>query len=644
MRVFSFAVIAGFPLAAILAWAFDLTPQGIKPASATQASDTAARPAGQRFSHVLQGLILLAVGFLVADRFLLERQVTAVASSVTASGSVTRFTEPLPQDQGWGSTSRQLVEIARDGSRYVYLTTDGLYLRSIDQFEAQLIAGTDPNPTSPTFSLDGQSLAYFERTQRQLRRIAIGGGAAVVIAEDVGNPLGISWEADGTILFSQNDGGIYRVSATGGVPELIVPSDEGMQTYGPRLLPDGDTILFSIGPPGNWDEADVVAQVISTGKRTVLIRGGSDARYLRSGHLIYALGDNLFAISFDAESLTSSGGAVPVVQGVARAIFTATANYSVSDRGTLVYLEGTDTETQALILLSRDGGREPLTIEAPTYLQPRFSPDGTRIAYTGRGPNSDIWTYDLARHVPTRLTFEAGIDSEPIWTPDGQGIVFWSDREGGGLFLQSADGTGQAERLTEARADGTHIPASFMPDGSELIYYTNEPGGRSDVYAVSMSENHTETLLLGTEFDEDFADLSPDGRWLTYVSDESGRDQIYVRPYPNVNDGKWQISINGGTEPLWRSAGREIFFRLGDAVMVATVEFDPEPSVLGLPQELFTSDLAATSVLGRRNYDVSTDGQLFLIKNRIAATEGRIARIRVVQNWFEELERLVPTE
>jgi serine/threonine-protein kinase len=551
---------------------------------------------------------------------------------------VNRFDYDLPENQQLASTGRPALALSPDGRHFVYNTEDGFYLRTMGALEARLILGTEQSFASPVFSPDGQAVAYWEYPVAQLRRVTISSGAAVLITDVADNLDGLSWEADGTILFGQPEG-IYRVPATGGTAELIIPEEQ--RVYGARLLPDGDSVLFSLRQSGDWDTAQIVAQSLSTGEREVLIEGGSDAHYVPTGHIIYALGGSLFAMAFDPDSLTVSGGAVPLLQGVRRATNgrTGAAFYGVSEDGTLIYVSGAPVnDLSTLVWVDRNGRQEPFGIEPRDYFAPGLSPDGRSLAFSvsETDQNSDVWTYDLTRGIPTRLTFEEGIDGIPLWTPDSQRIVFYSGRDGGGLFWMAANGTGEAERLTTKTGPTYHAPMSFLPDGSQLIYATRE-GDQWDLYALSMDGDHTPELLLGTEFNELYPAFSPDGRWLAYSSNESGQGEVYVRPYPNIDDNKWRVSRDRGAEPVWGPDGQELFYRVFNTLMVLSVE--DEPSFLpGLTEELFTWDQQAGP---GSTYDVSPDGQWFLM-NISGEIAGTATQIIVVQNWFEEVRRLAP--
>lgn len=548
----------GFPIAVILAWAFDLTPQGIKADSEIQGSSLSVQVGGQPLNYLLQGLVLVAVGFLVVDQYLLEPRVSSIAvSSVpTVAGPlhVNRFDYELAEGQSFRNSGRRIMALSPDGRHFVYSANDGLYLRTMGELDARLLPGTEMGSRSPAFSPDGQSVVYYDLNLTQLIRIAISGGAPVVIGPVASNVHGVSWEADGTILIGQPEG-ILRVSANGGTPELIIEAEDGTQVYGPRLLPDGDTVLFSVGPPRERDAVQIVVQSLSTGERTVLVEGGNDARYLPTGHLVYALGEELLAVAFDPNSLTVSGGAVPLVQGVMRGAGSSTgaANYSVSEDGTLVYVRGgVVADARTLVWVDREGREEPIDAPPRSYTSPRISPDGTRVALNARDQELDIWTWDLARETLTRLTFDPGDDTFPVWSPDGLRIAYssWRDRAGpdGHWLAYTSDESGSAEVYVRPFPDvdaggrwqvsaGGGTQPLWSRNGSELFYRNGEA-----LMAVSVQTDPSFTIgnpqalfegrqYLGEGQGGRSYDVSPsDGRFLMIkeIEDTSAVSRIIV--------------------------------------------------------------------------------------------------------------------
>jgi serine/threonine-protein kinase len=304
---------------------------------------------------------------------------------------------------------------------------------------------------------------------------------------------------------------------------------------------------------------------------------------------------------------------------------------------------------RTLVWVNRDGREEPLTAPQRPYSIPRVSPDGTQVAVDVRDAENDIWVWSLERATLTRLTFDPLFDRFPVWYSDSRRIAFSSQRGGsrGDLFWQMADGTGQAELLAKGKDNSQVFPTSFSPDGTRLLVHGDPNGTQVDdigIVSLGGGADKAVTPLLATMFEEENADVSPDGRWLAYESDESGQLEVYVRPFPKVDAGRWQVSTGGGTQPAWARSGRELFYRSGDAVLSVPVETSAS-FVARNPVVLFKGQYAPT--LGGRNYDVSPDGRRFLMLKVAAAgasAQTPPARFTVVENWFEELKRLVPTK
>ena len=550
---------------------------------------------------------------------------------------ISRFDYNFPQGHQFRATGRAVMALSPDGSRFVYNTGQGLYLRSMDQLEARLIPGTEAALTNPFFSPDGQWVGYYQ--DGQLKKIAISGGAPVPLGP-ASNPFGVSWGPDNTILFSQPEG-IRRVSANGGTPELIIKAEAGERFDSPQSLPGGNWILFTVGTSANdWDEARIVVQSLGTKERRDVWRGGSDARYVPTEHIVYALDDNLFAIPFDLDTLTVTGGPVPLVEGVFKADATASANYGISDGGSLVYVSGSGgAGPRTIVWVDRQGREEAIKVPPRTYAYARLSPDGSRVALDIRDQENDIWTWDLARETLARLTFDPGINRVPVWTRDGKRVAFSAQRGGAeNIYWQAADGSGAPEPLTEI-PNVSIGPQAFSPDGTQLLF--QETSAPHNISLIKLDGERKPELLLQTSFDEANPDISPDGRWLAYESNESGRYEVYVRPFPKVNDGRWQISTGGGTRPLWSPSGRELFYYLAPGTLMAVRVEAGTTFAAGAPAVVFQGPYV-TSVTGRQ-YSVSPDGRRFLmIKNAATAGNAPPPKITVVLNWVEELKRRVP--
>ena len=549
---------------------------------------------------------------------------------------VARFSLSLPPGVSLTGTGRNVLALSSDGTRLVYSANEQLYLRALDQTEATPVRGTEGGARSPFFSPDGEWVGFW--VAGELKKVAIRGGAPVRLCE-AQNPYGASWSADDTILFGQRRG-ILSVSANGGTPEVIILLEGAAEVgHGPHILPGQKTVLFTLGDGLNWNDAQIVVHSLETGERKVLIAGGRDARYLATGHLVYVLEGTLLAVPFDAGRLEVTGGPVPVVEGI-RTPVTASgaAQLSLSETGSLVYVVAGRREERTLVWVDRQGKEEALTAEPRAYVYPRLSPDGSRLALEVRDQETDIWVWDFVPGTLTRITFGRSRDLYPIWTPDGASVAFASNRNGVyDLYSKAADGTGAVERLTENL--NRDSPNAFTPDGSQLVF--GSVSGTQEGWDLRvLSLGGSSEPLLATEFNERNAELSPDGQWLAYESNASGQYEIYVRPFPNVDEGQRLISRDGGTRPLWAPDGRELFYlSRGGELMAVRVQTEPSFAP-GNAQVVFGGRTLAPA-LGH-SYDISPDGKRFLMIKE-PTRDASSTEIILVQNWFQELERLVPT-
>jgi eukaryotic-like serine/threonine-protein kinase len=552
---------------------------------------------------------------------------------------VIRLEHNLPEGQLFNfspTISGHLLAVSPDGSKFIYSTAKGLYLRSVDELNAGLIAGTGDNPQSPFFSFDGQWVGYWSQADSKLKKIAVRGGAPVTLC-DVTWLYGAIWYPDNTIVYADVPKGVLRVSANGGTPEALV---KGYSLY-PQLLPDGKSILFTDVSATPYR---IIVQTLESGKRKELF-AGFGAQYLPTGHLVYELqNNNLFAIPFDLRKLEVTGGPVPIVEGVGYG--------AISDSGTLVYMPFTGTagggNGRTLVWVDRKGKEEPLEVSPNLYRYPRFSPDGTKVAIAIIGDNSDIWIRDLARKTLTRLTFDESSEIVPVWSPDGKRIAFYSDRNNKfGIYWKAADGTGEVEQLCSASA--IIIPYCWSSDGNALLtgQFVGDGMSNQDVSLLSTQGDPAVTPLLRDKYMEMQARISPDGRWMAYTSNESGKNEIYVRPFPDVNKGRWQVSTDGGDSPLWSPDGREIFYLNGDAVMAVPVETKAAFS-LGTPKPLFHGKHVAAYPADGTPWDISPDGKRFLMIKPPASPGGQSTeqprKLNIVLNWTEELKQRVPVK
>jgi len=534
----------------------------------------------------------------------------------------------------------RLIDVSPDGRQFAYRTEQGLMLREMGSLEPRLIAGTDGLGTGPFFSPDGQWVGY-SRQEGRLFRIPVSGGAPIPIAEFQSSSWGgASWGSDGAITFAVTDG-IYRVPANGGEPKQLIPRENGT-LWGPTVLPDGDHVLFTVMPSAEWDTGQIVVQSLATGERTLLVDGGFDARYLATGHIVFAVGEALFAIAFDAERLTTRGSRVALVEDVIRSSQTPSVQYAVAADGTLVYVAGeSQGRRRTLVWVYRDGGREePIPVEPRAYAYVNLSQDDSRVALDIRDQENDIWVLNLVGGgMPQRLTFDPGFNRNPVWSPDGTRLAF--SREVNGreeVHWQTWDGLGVPEQLTR------DSPAGVMPLGfsRDTLLYANVA---RPIRLFTAPLGATAMAGAPLRFEVENGALSPDGRWLAYQAVESGKNKIYVRPFPDVDSGLWQAS-DDGMRPRWRDDGRELFFLRADGPTVSVMSVAVESGEVfrhGPPQRLLQGPYVIPQA-GANNYDATRDGSRFLMIKNAADPDATPTRIVIVQNWFEEVKRLVPAE
>lgn len=603
-----------------------------------EAKRPAARPTSWRTAALIAGSLLLGAGLSTV----LGRR-TAVSTA-----AVLRFGLTLPAEQQL-TISRRAVALSPDGTRVAYSANGGLFLRRLSEFESRGVPGTDAGVT-PTFSPDGQSLAFY--ADSAIKRVSIDGGAPTTLCSVSVAPTSISW-TNGHVLFSDGGTIIKRVSENGGSPEVLVDVTGAREfAFTPQLLPDGDSLLFTLVAQSSalrdrWDAAHVVVQSLRTGVRKVLVESGGDAQYAPTGHIVYMNDQSLFAVPFDPKTLTVSGGAVPVIQGIrpgATSGMGRSAHYAFSSSGTLIYVPGPSVAGQQdLALFGRSGGAEPLKLPPGTYQFPRVSPDGTRLAFGKVEPaESSIWTYGLSRaSAPQRITF-SGSNRFPVWSADGTRIAFQSDRDHDfAIFWQPAVG-GPAERLTTPEADTAHVPEAWSPDGNTLLFSAMKDFV-SSLWMLSLRDRtvtpfgDVKNLPLPPD-----AVFSPDGRWVAYQVGEPGRVEAvtFVQPFPPTGT-KYQVAPGG--RPLWHPSGNEIFIVPG-AGRLAVAGVLTRPTLSFTTPVMVPRGFSEANPARPRTFDILPDGRIVGISTPGEQALSGIAReeVRIVVNWFEELRRLVP--
>jgi Tol biopolymer transport system component len=470
------------------------------------------------------------------------------------------------------------IALSADGTLLAYIaqktagSVSQMFVRRLDQLQAVPLPSTE-NAVNPFFSPDGQWIAFF--ADGKLKKIPTTGGAAIALC-DASNGRGGAWSEDGTIVFAGTatpGSGLLRVSSAGGTPtELTKPTGGQTLHRWPQSLRQGRTILFSAAASaGNFDDGDIVALTVPEGTQKIVHRGGYFGRYISSGHLLYIHGGTLFAAPFDVDRLDVTGQSFPVFEGVASSTGTGAVQLAVSSTGTLVYHVGQFNSNESpMAWLDRSGKTTPLRSTPSNWSNPQFSPDGRLLAIDINDPaglNLDIHTYDWSRDTLTRLTFDPGLDVKPVWTPDGRRIAFSSnrgDKTNLNLYWQRADGSGDAQRLTQSK--NNQYAASWHPNGKLLAFYEQTPENGTDLMILPIEGDDATgwkpgkpTVFLSTTFGEQEPMFSPDGRWLAYSSTSSGRPEVYVRPFPGPG-GLQQVSTTGAAIAMWSRTKPELVF------------------------------------------------------------------------------------
>jgi Tol biopolymer transport system component len=547
--------------------------------------------------------------------------------------------------------------LSPDGTRLAFVASGAdlmrrVYVRSLDQMQATALSGTE-NAGDPFFSPDGQWIGFF--ADGKLKKIAVQGGAAVTLC-DASFDHGGSWGEDGTIVFSPDQqAALSKVSSAGGMPQSLTAlnkqAGEVTQRW-PQLLPGGKAVLFTSNTHQNdYEDADIVVYSIASGQRKVIQRGGFHARYLPSGHVVYMHDGTLFAVSFDLMRLEATGQPTPILEGVLTASNGGGAQFSFSETGNLVYVAGRAAGQHVSIYwMDHEGKFTPLRETPGNYFNPAFSPDGKRLALEiNDGKRNDIWVYEWERDTLTRLTFAGEANRFPVWTPDGQRIAYSSQQKGEGFSLWwiRSDGAGNAQRLTQSKY--TQYPHSWRPDGKILAFRQQNPDTGWDILTLSIEGDEKSGWKAGepkpfvnSAFAEEDPAFSPDGRWLAYMSNESGNSEVYVQPFPGPG-GKWQISTGGGFLPIWSRNGKELFYRTTDSKIMVSTYIASGNSFHAEKPQLWSLGQFVSLGTGAYNFDMHPDGKRFAVL-KAPGTEQAAAvnKVSFIFNFLDEINRKVP--
>jgi Tol biopolymer transport system component len=546
-----------------------------------------------------------------------------------------------------------------DGTRLAFVVAGSdqqgrLYVRSLDQLQASALSGTE-GASYPFFSPDGQWIGFF--AEGKLKKISVQGGAVVTLCDSL-NGRGGSWGDDGTIVFAPDAlAALSKVSSAGGTPQplttLDTASDEVTQRA-PQVLPEGKAVLFTSSARRNsYEDASIVVYSMGSGKRNTVQRGGYLARYLPSGHIVYMHEGTLFAVPFDLKRLEVTGQPTPILEGILANPGNGGAQFSFSETGNLVYVAGRGgLQNVSLYWMDKEGKFAPLRETPASYFNPAFSPDGKRLALgINDGKRADIWADEWERNTLTRLTFDGEANEFPVWTPDGQKIVYSSQEKGGAfnLWWTPADGAGNPQRLTESKY--LQLAGSWRPDGKILAFEQLNPSTNFDIMTLSVEGNDKSGWKPGepkpfvnSSFSERGPAFSPDGRWLAYQSNESGNYEVYVRPFPGPG-GKWQVSTGGGVIPKWSHNGKELFYRTVDSkIMEVTYTASGDSFRIGKPQ-LWSPGQFTDRGANNGNFDPHPDGKRFaVLKVPGTAQDATVNKVSFVFNFFDEVRRRTATQ
>jgi serine/threonine-protein kinase len=590
--------------------------------------EVAGRDGRQRYWWLVATIVLLAIGGIVGA-MIARRQRT---SPNAPPSNPARFAVALPGNQRLAGLDFHSVSIAPNGGLVAYVATRGgptqLFLRPANSLDVTPIPGTT-NATDPFFSPDSQWIAFF--ADGQLKKVSVSGGAPVKLC-DAPVGLGGHWGADGRIVFAATTGsGLSHVPASGGVPTKLTSLDAAHGEFShrwPEWLPDQHAVIFAAGTVGSWDDAQIVAQSLASSERSVLVRG-TNPHFVPPGHLLYAHGGVMMAVPFDPMRLTVTGTPVAVLENVLQSSDGA-AQLSLSAEGSAVYIMGAlDSDQRRLIAVDRAGTATAFAAPPRRYVAPRLAPDDRKLLVTVEGPTADLWLYDISSGGLSQTTFDASA-SYPVWTLDGLRVTFSSNKSGvPNIFWTDVFQQGRAERL--AASDNLRLPSSWSPDGPTLAFVEQKPATGRDIWLLPLG-NRAARPLIDSPSDESAPRFSPDGRSLAYVSNETGRNEVYVRSVSDPARTR-SVSSDGGAEPVWARDGTELFYRAGTKMMAASVAAGAEMRI-AKPHALFEGEFAKGTI-DAANYDVTGDRRFVMVQAAEQSTTQ--PTLHILLHWFDTI-------
>jgi Tol biopolymer transport system component len=541
-------------------------------------------------------------------------------------------------------------ELSPDGSMLAFIAGKNpamLHVRRIDQLAAQPLTGTG-GAEQPFWSPDGQWIGFFQ--DYKLMKVSVSGGAPLTLCEAEGRARGGTWGDDGTIVFVPTTGtGLKRVSSAGGIPEDVTEPDRAKLERShrwPHFLPGSRHVLFTSQlQTESFDESSIEVLDLETGKRTLIYHGGSYPRYTTTGYLLFGKQSTLYAAPFSTETLEMLSPPGPVLSGVSTQPSNGGVHYSVSRNGTLVYSAGeTEIYTSTIEWFGRDGTRTPLEAEERGYITAGVSPDGTRLVVQllpDGQTTFDIWMYEIERGVLSRLTFSESEEMQPVWSPDGDWIVYsWTGENFlPNLFKKRADGAGEAEPVLTS--ENAQFASDWTEHGNILVFAEDSADTGWDILTLDMDDEDAEPeVFIRTPFAERAASFSPDGKWLAYGSNESGAVEVYVRSFPGPG-GRWQVSSGGGAHPFWSPDGSEIFYLDDDGVVSAPISVTDEALSVGKPVALF--DYKRPDRFFYPQIDIMPDGERFVgVYKEDGDAAEPLTSLTFVFNWFTDLSDKAP--
>jgi len=653
-------LLLGFPVALIFAWVFDVTPNGIvvdaidpdpknRVASSAGTTEDVSSQLVRRQPRNYLFFVTIAVGLTVAAYLTLNvKPIRLSTTQYTNDAPATRFaiSLPIPLTQAGevGNLNRVETEISADGRRVVFLARWGesysLHIRAFNDLESVPIKGAE-FVWRFALSPDGSWIVFQHPNDGQIKKLPIGGGVPTVVGTPGGVIREIEWGPNGQIVFTtENSDGIYQIADSGGEPHpLTVPTNAEQHKHMAFSI-DGKSLFYVIGAKtvSKNPNDEIFVRSLDTGESKALI-GGSSPSMTTTGHLIFFRGSSLWAVEMDSASFELHGEAKPIVDDVD---YWEKAHYSISDSGSLVYSRAISSDQRNMVWVDHEGNEELLPISSRRYELPRLSPDGDKFAALDRTEPSgyDLWVFSVDRDTSSQRSFTDGRELVFVWSNDAQ-TIFFSAGSKDDVYSVNVSGTPVNRRITN---NPLPIFAYEVLEDLEKVlfveYGRTNVAGSSDIGIFSMDDPGKLEYLLSTDYEESHPDLSPDRKWLAYVSNSSGRKEVYVRPFPNVDDGEWQVSTTGGLLPIWGPSGAKLYFWGPSHIMAVDIESDGGFSA-GTTSPLFEHANYIFDAVG--NFDLDPNGKRFLMIKYASSRSYYRDRIIVVENWFSELVEAVPT-